>query len=378
MFGEAERIALLRVQVCNDERGLLNSRGVQNVVRAPRETHLQSQMLGDGAYLRSKEHIIYGGNHKFIHQQFTFNLSLTSAVELCIGAPFRVKINPKGRNQQPNMSEQIITSRDNALVKHARAVRDGRVRESIFVEGLRLCEEALSASLAIQDVICTERIASDERGARLLSAFNAAGNPVSIVSEFVFASISDTKTPQGIVALARRPASDKGALLERTSEAPLLVILHRINNPANAGAIFRTAEAAGAGGVILTEGTSDIFSPKAMRGAMGSSFRLPLWANASFEAALAWCKEQGIKTICADLRAERTHTEIDLTRAAALIVGAESTGLTTEEMALADEAMRIPMRSPVESLNVAVAAAIVLYEAARQRAVVSGQWSVVS
>src|ERR1044071_870928 len=274
------------------------------------------------------------------------------------------------------MSEQTITSRDNALVKRPRAVRDGRPSELIFVEGLRLCEEALTASLAIQDVICTERIASDERGARLMRALQSAGKPITIVSDFVFASISDTKTPQGIVLLARRPASDKESLLKNTVEAPLFVILHRINNPANAGAILRTAEAAGARGVILTEGTTDIFSPKALRGAMGSSFRLPLWADASFHEALAWCKEQGIKTICADSRAGRTHTEIDWTQGSALIVGAESTGLTTEEMALADEALRIPMRSPVESLNVAVAAAIVLYEAARQRKVGSGQWAV--
>jgi RNA methyltransferase, TrmH family len=274
------------------------------------------------------------------------------------------------------MSEQIITSRDNALVKRARAVRDGRASELIFVEGVRLCEEALTASLAIEDVICTERIASDERGAQLLSALQSAGKPITLVSEFVFASISDTKTPQGIVLLVRRPAPGKESLLANTVEAPLLVILHRINNPANAGAILRTAEAAGARGVILTEGTTDVFSPKALRGAMGSSFRLPLWANASFHEALAWCKEQGIETICADSRAGRTHTEVDWTRGSALIVGAESTGLTTEEMNIADEALRIPMRSPVESLNVAVAAAIVLYEAARQRKVCSGQWEV--
>jgi TrmH family RNA methyltransferase len=274
------------------------------------------------------------------------------------------------------MNEQIINSRDNALVKRARAVRDGRVRESIFIEGVRLCEEASGASLIVQDVICTERIASDERGARLLSSWKEAGNAVHIVSEFVFASISDTKTPQGIVALAQRPDSDKGALLEKVGKTPLLVILHRINNPLNAGAILRTAEAAGALGAILTEGTPDIFSPKGLRGAMGSSFRLPLWTNASFQEALAWCKEHGIKTVCADVRADRAHTEIDWTGASALIVGAESSGLTTEEMSQTDEALSIPMRSPVESLNVAVAAAIVLYEAARQRKVGSGQWAV--
>jgi TrmH family RNA methyltransferase len=276
------------------------------------------------------------------------------------------------------MSEQIITSRDNALVKRARAVRDGRASELIFVEGVRLCEEALGASLAIQDVICTEKITNDERGGRLLSALKSAGQSIALVSESVFASISDTKTPQGIVALCERPDSDKNALIKKAFETPLLVIMHRINNPSNAGAILRTAEAAGASGAILTKGTTDIFSPKALRGAMGSSFRLPLWTNVSFQEALAWCKQQGCKTICADLRAGRTHTEIDWAGASALIVGAESTGLTAEEMAIADEGLRIPMRSPVESLNVAVAAAIVLYEAARQRIVVSGQSPVVS
>jgi TrmH family RNA methyltransferase len=271
------------------------------------------------------------------------------------------------------MSEQIITSRDNALVKHARAVRDGRIRELIFVEGVRLCEEAVGAALAIQDVICVERIASEARVARLLDALKSAGKPINIVSESVFASISDTKTPQGLLALGSRPETDGNALLENAAEAPLLVIMHRINNPSNAGAILRTAEAAGALGVILTRGTTDIFSPKALRGAMGSSFRLPLWTDASFREAIAWCKERGVTTVCADLRARRTHTEIDWTRPSALIVGAESSGLTAEEMALAGEGLRIPMRSPVESLNVATAAAIVLYEAARQRAVGSGQ-----
>jgi TrmH family RNA methyltransferase len=274
------------------------------------------------------------------------------------------------------MNEQIITSRDNALVKRARAVRDGRIRELIFIEGVRLCEEAVGAALAIQDVICVERIASEARGARLLDALKSAGKPINIVSESVFASISDTKTPQGLLALGSRPETDSNALLETAVEAPLLVILHRINNPSNAGAILRTAEAAGALGAILTEGTTDIFSPKALRGAMGSSFRLPLWTDASFSEALAWCKGRGIGTVCADLRAERTHTEIDWTLPSALIVGAESSGLTAEEMAFAGEALRIPMRSPVESLNVAVAAAIVLYEAARQREAGSRQWAV--
>ena len=275
------------------------------------------------------------------------------------------------------MSEHVITSRDNALVKRARAVRDGKLREEIFVEGLRLCEEAkLALGVdAIREVIYTERITQDSRAAKLLAELENAGKRLAVVNDAVFASVSDTKTPQGIVLLAARPDTGPGVLDQARGGVALMVILHRVNNPSNAGAILRAAEAAGATAAILTEGTTDIFSPKALRGAMGSSLRLPLWTGARFDEALAWCAEHGVTTVCADLRAERAHTEIDWTRPAALLLGAEACGLTTAEMAAADQALRIPMRAPVESLNVAVAAAIVLYDAARQRKVGGGQWA---
>lgn len=268
------------------------------------------------------------------------------------------------------MSERVITSRDNALVKRARAVRDGRVREQIFVEGLRLCEEALPALCVddITDVVYTERIARDERGSRLLDALRAAGARTALVDEAVFSSVSDTRTPQGVVLLAARPATGPAALDESAGETPLVVILHRVNNPANAGAILRAAEAAGATAAILTEGSADIFSPKALRGAMGSTLRLPLWTGARFQEVVDWFQQRGVRTVCTDLRAQKAHTEIDWTVSSALILGGEAAGLAPEEVAAADEAVRIPMRPPVESLNVAVAAAVVLYEAARQRA----------
>ena len=261
------------------------------------------------------------------------------------------------------MSEHVITSRDNALVKRARAVRDGKVREQIFLEGLRLCEEALAALGVddITDVIHTERIARDERGARLLDALRDAGKRPALVSESVFSSLSDTRTPQGVVLLAARPATGPAALDESAGETPLVVILHRVNNPANAGAVLRAAEAAGATAAVLTEGSADIFSPKALRGAMGSSLRLPLWTGARFQEAVEWCRVRGVHTVCTDLRAEKAHTEIDWTVPSALILGEEAAGLTPEEAAAADQALRIPMRPPVESLNVAVAAAVVLY-----------------
>jgi len=262
--------------------------------------------------------------------------------------------------------KKVIASRDNALVKRARAVRDGKMRDLIFVEGVRLCEEALRSSLTIEDVIFTQKMVSDERGSALLANLEHTGSRMNEVTDAVFSSISSVKAPEGVVLLAVKPETGSW-LIEKPNPVPLLIIIHHINNPANAGAILRTAEAAGATGAILTEGTTYIFSPKALRGAMGSSFRLPLWTGASFRQVLEWCRLNGVQLVSADLRAQHSHTEIDWTVPRALIVGAEASGLTPEEMRAAGEAIKIPMHEPVESLNVAVAAGIVLYEAARQR-----------
>jgi TrmH family RNA methyltransferase len=281
------------------------------------------------------------------------------------------------------MESLKITSRHNALVKHARAVRYGReANDQIFIEGLRLAEEAVSSGLLIQDALYTERLEHEERGHRLLEKLKAEGCRLSLVSEDVLASVSDTRTPQGIILLASRPRSQRAALLtgvkirESKSEqfedsneikSPLIVIIHGINNPANAGAILRTAEAAGVTGVISTRGTTDIFSPKALRGAMGSSFRLPAWTGADFTEAVSWCKEQAIRTIGSSLNATKTYSEADWTTPCALIIGSEAAGLSDSELYILDEAIRIPMRPPVESLNAAVATGIILYEASRQR-----------
>lgn len=269
------------------------------------------------------------------------------------------------------MIDRVITSRDNTLVKRARNVRDGRVREQIFIEGLRLCEEAAHSldRENILDVISTERMAESKRGASLLSRLAQNGKRAVLVSEPVFSSISDTKTPQGIILLALRPNTDRSSLLIRSDKVPLLVVLHQLNNPSNVGAILRTAEAAGVSGVILTTGSTDIFSPKALRGAMGSTFRIPIWTDATLDEVLRFCVELGARTICTDLQAPRAHTEIDWNVPSALLVGSEASGFAREEIALADSSFKIPMNSPVESLNVAVAVGVVLYEAARQRSV---------
>ena len=261
----------------------------------------------------------------------------------------------------------MITSRNNPLARHARAVRARKIHGLILIEGVRLCEEAARAGLIVEEVIHTEKLAGDLRGRRVLLDLSRISQRISLVSDDVLASISDTKTPQGIVLLAQRPQTDRAAFEKGITGIPLIVVAHRLSNPSNAGAILRVAEAAGATGVITTETSTDLFAPKALRGAMGSSFRLPLWTNAPFVEVLEWCARRAIRALSTSASAPHSYLEIDWKTAMAVIVGAEASGLTPDEIAATDEAIRIPMRPPVESLNVAVALAVLLYEAARQR-----------
>jgi TrmH family RNA methyltransferase len=261
----------------------------------------------------------------------------------------------------------MITSPDNSLLRRARAVRDGKIEELIFVEGLRLCEEALASDLHIEAVIFSDEIARKARAAVVLEKLRNATDKFAEVSEKLLGSISYTKTPQGMIVLATRPAWDRNRFESAQQFTPLLVIMHGVNNPVNVGAILRTAEAAGATGAIATAHTADPFSPKALRGAMGSAFRLPVWSGETYADVLGWCAERNIETICADSEGATDYTTIDWNRSTALILGTESTGLTAVEVSAATHSITIPMHGQVESLNVGVAAAVVLYEAARQR-----------
>lgn len=263
----------------------------------------------------------------------------------------------------------MITSRKNTLVQRARAVREGHDDEFVFVEGVRLCEEAARSGLRVEEVLFTEKISSDERSALLLDELRRGDARLTQVSEGVLESVADTRTPQGIVLLARRPPRDRVTFERALGDDPLLVILHGVNNPSNAGAMLRVAEAAGASGVVATAGSTDLLSPKALRSAMGSSFRLPLWSGATLEEVIEWCDARAIKVVATDTSARRAHTEIDWRGARAVLCGAEGSGLSAQEVAAADERISVPMRAPVESLNVAVALGVVLYEAARQRGV---------
>lgn len=264
-----------------------------------------------------------------------------------------------------------ITSRDNQKLKYVRRVRDRKINDAIFVEGVRHVEEVLRSKATIIECFCSETFGENERETELIRKIKAGNAPCSIVDNRVFPSIAETNAPQGIVLIVRKPPTSKDDFdhclqqSERTNSP--LVFLSEINNPSNLGAILRTAEAAGVAGIIISTKSADAFSPKSMRSALGANLRLPIWEGREFEEVLVWAKEKGMITTAADINAEKKYTEIDWGMPRILIFGSEAHGLSENARAKIDELIYIPMANDVESLNIAVSCGIILFESKRQR-----------
>ena len=263
------------------------------------------------------------------------------------------------------MLTEKITSRQNPLVKRAQRVRNGAQPAHMFIEGVRLVEEALEAELAIESLIYTPELASTDRGAALLARAAHKRFRGALVPEPLMRSICDVETPQGAVAIAMRPRFEIEDLF--AGDAPLIAALEALQDPGNVGTIIRAAEAAGASGVIVSPGTAEPYGPKALRASMGSAFRLPVARGTALASAAAQARSRGMAVVAADAGGPLRYTDFDWTRPALLLIGNEGAGLSSEARALADESISIPLAPPVESLNAAVAAAVILFEAARQR-----------
>jgi len=253
----------------------------------------------------------------------------------------------------------LITSLTNEKVKLVRSLhrRRGREKERLFIaEGFRLCEEALRAGITPVLLFYTPDFASGKRGQELLRAFSSLGCPRLAVSEDVMRAISDTQTPQGVLAVV--------PILEKPRKEGLFLILDRLRDPGNLGTILRSAWAAGAGQVATTKGTVDIYSPKVVRGAMGAHFHLSLAPDKEWKEIEPLL--EGRQILLADARGEVAYREVDWTLPSALIIGGEAEGASEEAKRLAHKTVYIPMPGGAESLNAAVAASIILFEAVRQ------------
>jgi RNA methyltransferase, TrmH family len=281
-----------------------------------------------------------------------------------------------------------VTSRQNAVVKRfrdlARASRaaapvgraavhgTGGHAGEILLDGEHLVQEALACDVPVELAAFLDRQVGNVLSplGRLAKDVRKRGGRAILVSDSVLAAISPVQHPAGVVAIARARATDVpvvfAAAHDNGPHLPLVLVLAGLQDPGNVGAIVRAAAAFGAAGVVAIEGTANPFSWKALRGAMGGTFRLPVAARGSASEVVAAAHAHGVRLVAAVPRGGTPLPRLELRGPTAIVLGGEGAGVSSAILAAADESLTIPMRAPVESLNVAVAAALVLYEAARQ------------
>ena len=259
-----------------------------------------------------------------------------------------------------------ISSRQNPLVKRLRDLaRDRGDGGEVLLDGPHLVQEALSAGVELH-VAAFAADAALGRLAALAAGCAARGARVVSAPDSVLSMMSPVKQPSGVVAIARlTPSSVQSAVASRAPQ--LLLVLDHVQDPGNVGAIVRAAEACGATAVITGPGTADPFGWKALRGSMGSAFRLPVACVRNLDQALQAARAAGLRIFSTIPREGTPLARASLTQPSAILLGGEGAGLHAELLSTADESLTIPMQQPVESLNVAIAAALVLYEASRQR-----------
>lgn len=261
----------------------------------------------------------------------------------------------------------MITSLTNPQIKNVIQLNQkakARREQGLFVaEGRKMFQEA--PAHWVHKVFVTEALQEDPR---IRAKIAEEGLAYEIVADTVFRQMSDTKTPQGVLTVLKKPSYTLEQILEsKEGQAPLVMILEDLQDPGNAGTILRTGEGAGVTGVLLTKTSVDITNPKVIRSTMGSIYRMPFLYVPDVEALREPLSRNHIRTYAAHLNGKNSYDREDYREGAAFLIGNEGNGLTDAASAAADCLIRIPMCGQVESLNAAMAAGILMYEAARQR-----------
>ena len=277
----------------------------------------------------------------------------------------------------------MITSTSNAQIKElAKLQKKSRLRDErriFLVEGPRMVEEIPKERI--------ERLYISESFERKNPAYiRELGMPAEVLSDPVFSYVSDTKNPQGILAVVKileytmedvlgksaLKCEEKSGEKEKNPEnhqirVPHVIVLDNLQDPGNLGTIFRTAEAAGATGILLSSDSVDVYNPKVIRSTMGSVYRMPFVYVEHLPETLEVLAEAGIHSYAAHLKGKNSYDQEDYTRGTAFLIGNEGNGLRDEVADVAECYIKIPMCGEVESLNAAVASSVLMFEAARQR-----------
>lgn len=255
----------------------------------------------------------------------------------------------------------MITSSQNGKIKHIEKLMQKsrqRSQDGVFiVEGLKMMRE-------VPEALLTETYVS-ESFSRNTDLMSKVSGKYEIVSDGIFRQMSDTQTPQGILGIVKQPQRQWEG--ESKKKQPLYIMAENLQDPGNIGTLIRTAEAAGADGIFLTRGCADLYSPKVVRATMGSIFRMSIYADVDGLKTVERMKAMGIQILAAHLEGAKRYDLVDYTQAACILIGNEGNGLTDDLAEAATAAVKIPLLGQSESLNAAVAAGVLLYEAVRQR-----------
>ena len=260
-----------------------------------------------------------------------------------------------------------VSSKDNSAIKYLRSLADPKHRkkeQAFLIEGVKMVEEALRDGAGVTMIVAAP-VLVQHHGKGVLKLAESRGADLLWISERLMDAVSESKTPQPVMAVVRMKQHSREELLAHS--AKFIVVAHRLQDPGNLGTIIRTAEAAGASGIALTENTVDPYNAKSVRASMGSILRLPVVSVGDLQTFLKTCTVKGFQTAATVVTGEKTHFDVDLTKPTVMVLGQEGAGLSEDIIAGIDLRVRIPMAETIDSLNVATAAAVILYEALRQR-----------
>ena len=265
----------------------------------------------------------------------------------------------------------MITSTSNGQIKRIRRLqRSGRARreENVFIaEGPKLVLE--TPPRLCRALYIAESFAAEWETRKKAAGFSCDA-PEETVSDSVLLAAADTAAPQGVLAIVEKPAYSLKDLLAKGPRC--LLLLEGIRDPGNLGTMFRTAEGAGATGIVMSPDTADLFQPKTVRATMGSLYHMPFAEAKDWQGALSAIKAAGVSLYAAHLQGKAMYDTLDYRGDCGFLIGNEGAGLTAETAAFADAYVKIPMEGRLESLNAAMAAGLLMYEANRQRRALSG------
>ena len=264
---------------------------------------------------------------------------------------------------------EIITSQHNKFIKLAASLKQKKYRDELglfIVEGVRLVEEAAQSDWLVETCIYTTTALEQGRVQAIVAGLGSKNCRMIEVPAFIYDKITDTKQPQGIMAIVQKHTCQLSDVLENEKK-PFLVVLDELQDPGNVGTIIRTATAAGCTAILLTKGCTDVFANKVVRASMGSIFAVPIFEGMTHSEVVSCCTQYGIDILATSLESSNIYFKVDFNKPIPLVFGNEGNGVSRQLLEQSQDRLYIPLLGNVESLNVAACAAVILYEAVRQR-----------